>query len=70
MKTLKGEIRLAIASGPMSDMETRIYESVRGYLADKFCEFVLVADPPTRQVVQLLFERIVAENKPQEVPSE
>ncbi len=60
MKTLKNEIHLAMISGPMSEMEGRVYEAVRMFLADRFCAAILIADEPTRTIMSNLFDRIVA----------
>ncbi len=61
MKTLRKEIRLAMMHGPMADVEDRVYEAVRTFIADKFCHSVLIVDEPARSILHTLFDRIVAD---------
>ncbi len=47
--------------GPMSEMEQRVYSAVYGFLTDKFCTMLLVAEPTSREILEILFEKVTDE---------
>lgn len=60
-RSLRNEIKFAIAFGTLRHMEIRINNNVRDFIRDRFHQAITVVDEPSRQALIIVYESILDE---------